>query len=312
MRMKRTMARAPILPSSSSDPTGVDKLERGAINDFSRRIRKIRRAYIEAINRFAPEPVVNKAYTFRIDRDLLRTVIGDLDRFVDGVILQGGESQLWFFEIYVGVAYQRGTAQEFANLSQQSPAYKAGTQSLSQLLTSEPYQRRLSLINAREFEEMKGLGGGIKADMTRVLSDGMARGLNPRDIATNLTEQARISEGRAKRIARTEITTALRRARLDEADEAAERYGTVAKQMHMSALSPTTRPTHAGRHAKLFTTDEQREWWAKAGNSINCKCSTVSVLVDDDGKPLVPAIIDRARKNYDVMKAKGKGAWTEE
>lgn len=306
------MARAPILPANPSDPTGVDRLERGAIRDFAKRIREIRAAYVEAITLFRPEPVVNKAYTFRIDPYLLRAVIGDLERFVDGVILEGGENQLWFFQTYVGVAYQRGTAQEFANLSQQSPIYKAGAQNLRELLSSEPYQRRLSLINAREFEEMKGLGGGIKADMTRVLSDGMARGLNPRDIATNLTEQARVSEGRAKRIARTEITTALRRARLDEADEAAERYGTVAKQMHMSALSPTTRPRHASRHAKLFTTDEQRDWWAQDANSINCKCSTVSVLVDEEGKPLVPGIVERARKNYQVMKAKGKGAWTEE
>lgn len=306
------MARAPILPSSVSDPTGVDKLERGAINDFAKRIRKIRRAYIEAIDRFTPEPAVNKAYTFNIDRDLLRTVLDGLERFVDGVLLEGGENQLWFFETYVGVAYQRGTAQEYANLAQQSPAYKAGRQSLIDLLRSDPYQRRISLIQAREFEEMKGLGGGIKADMTRVLSDGMARGLNPRDIARNLTEQTKISEGRANRIARTEVSTALRRARLDEADDAAERYGTQAKQMHMSALSPTTRPTHASRHAKLFTTDEQREWWAKDGNSINCKCSTLSVLVDENGKPLVPSIVDRARKNYEVMKAKGKGAWTEE
>lgn len=306
------MARAPILPSSVSDPTGVDRLERGAINDFGKRIRLIRRAYIKAIDRFTPEPVVNKAYTFRLDKDLLRSVLDGLDRFVDGVLLEGGENQLWFFETYVGVAYQRGTAQEYANLAQQSPAYKAGRQSLVDLLRSEPYQRRISLIQAREFEEMKGLSGGVKADMGRVLSDGMARGLNPRDIATNLTEQSRTSEGRASRIARTEVSTALRRARLDEADDAAEMYGTQAKQMHMSALSPTTRPTHARRHARLFTTDEQREWWARDGNSINCKCSTVTVLVDDDGKPLVPSIVDRARKNYEVMKTKGKGAWTEE
>ncbi|OZI57661.1 phage minor head protein [Bordetella genomosp. 4] len=306
------MARAPILPSSVSDPTGVDKLERGAINDFAKRLRRIRRAYIDAIDSFSPEPVVNKAYTFRLDQGLLRAVFDGLATFVDGVLLEGGESQLWFFETYVGVAYQRGTAQEFANLAQQYEAYKAGRQSLLSLISSEPYQARIALLRAREFEEMEGLSGSVRADMSRVLSDGLARGLNPREIATNLTEQTRISEGRANRIARTEVSTALRRARLDEADDAADRYGTQAKQMHMSALSPTTRPTHASRHAKLFTTDQQREWWAKDANSINCKCSTVTVLVDDEGKPLVPSIVDRARKNYEVMKAKGKGAWTEE
>lgn len=306
------MARAPILPANASDPTGVDKLERGAILDFAKRIKRIRRAYIEAIERFQPEPVVNKAYTFRLDQFLLSSVYEQLGQLVDAELLDGGEQQLWFFETYVGVAYQRGTAQEFANLAQQSPAYKAGRQDLARLIGSDSYRRRIALLKAREFEEMKGLSGNVKADMGRILSDGMARGLNPRDIARNLTDQANIEERRAKRVARTEIPTALRRARLDEADDAADTYGTQAMQMHMSALSPTTRPTHASRHAKLFTTDQQREWWAKDGNSVNCKCSTVSVLVDDKGNPLVPAIVDRARKNYQVMKAKGKGAWTEE
>lgn len=306
------MARAPILPANAADPTGVDRLERGAIRDLARRVAQVRRAYVRAIDQFRPELAVNKRYTFRLDPAILARVYDDLDRLTDAVFLQGGQQQLWFFDSYVGVAYLRGTAQEFANLAQQSPAYSAGRQDLANLLRSRPYQDRIALIRAREFEEMKGLSGQVKADMGRVLSDGLARGLNPREIARNLSDQAGVEARRAKKIARTEIPTALRRARMDEADDAAETYGTQAMQMHMSALSPTTRAHHANRHAKLFTTDQQRAWWAKDGNSINCKCSTVTVLVDGDGKPLVPGIVERARKNYQAMKAKGKGAWTEE
>ncbi|GFN25482.1 hypothetical protein ADE_11800 [Achromobacter denitrificans] len=306
------MARAPILPANAADPTGVDRLERGAIRDLARRVAQVRRAYVRAIDQFRPELAVNKRYTFRLDPAILARVYDDLDRLTDAVFLQGGQQQLWFFDSYVGVAYLRGTAQEFANLAQQSPAYSAGRQDLANLLRSRPYQDRIALIQAREFEEMKGLSGQVKADMGRVLSDGLARGLNPREIARNLSDQAGVEARRAKKIARTEIPTALRRARMDEADDAAETYGTQAMQMHMSALSPTTRAHHANRHAKLFTTDQQRAWWAKDGNSINCKCSTVTVLVDGDGKPLVPGIVERARKNYQAMKAKGKGAWTEE
>ena len=212
----------------------------------------------------------------------------------------------------MGVAYQRGTAQEFANLGQQSPAYKAGRDSLQALLRSEPYQARLSLVRARQFEEMKGLSGQVKADMSRILSDGIGRGLNPRDIARNLTEQTGIEARRGHRIARTEVPMALRRARWDEQDQAQEDYGTQAKLMHMSALSPTTRLTHARRHAKLFTSEETREWYARDANAINCKCSQVSVLVDEKGEPLVPAIVDRARKNYQVMKDKGNGPWADD
>jgi hypothetical protein len=54
--------------------------------------------------------------------------------------------------------------------------------------------------------------------MARVLTDGVGRGLNPLDIARNLT--TRPVERRANRIARTEVTTALRRAKWDEDQEA--------------------------------------------------------------------------------------------
>lgn len=306
------MARSPILPSSQADPTGIDRLERGAMKDFDRRMRRIRTGYVEALARIPAEPAVNKRYTFRLDQALLSSIFADTDRLVDEILLEGGERNLWFFESYVGVAYQRGTAQEYANLGQQSPAYKAGRDSLQALLRSEPYQARLSLLRARQFEEMKGLSGRVKADMSRILSDGMGRGLNPRDIARNLSEQTGIEARRGHRIARTEVPMALRRARWDEQDQAQEDYGTQAKLMHISALSPTTRPSHARRHAKLFTSEETRDWYSRDANAINCKCSQVSVLVDEKGEPLVPAIVDRARKNYQVMKEKGNGLWADD
>ena len=50
----------------------------------------------------------------------------------------------------------------------------------------------MALVRARVFEEMKGLSGQVKADMARILTDGIARGLNPREVAKNLTNQAGI------------------------------------------------------------------------------------------------------------------------
>lgn len=305
----RVKPRPPILPRSKEDPTGVDKLERGAMREFKRRIRLITKGYIALLNRIPVEPVVNKRYAFQLDPVLLSALLGEGGSLIDSILLEGGEHGLWLFESYVAVAYARGTAQEFASLGQQSPAYKAGQQDLGTIFRSEPYQRRIALIRAREFEEMQGATGKMKANMGRILTDGIGRGLNPRDIARNLTEGAGMSLRDANRIARTEVTTALRRARLDESDEAQERYGLRMKQMHMSALLPTTRRTHAERHAKLYTSDEQRDWWSKDGNSINCRCSSVSVLVDDKGKPLVPGIQQRARATYTKMAERDDSKW---
>jgi SPP1 gp7 family putative phage head morphogenesis protein len=303
----------PILPRNQEDPLGVDRLERGAMREFRVRVRRITKATIRLLDRVPVEPAVNRRYTFQLDRFLLDSLMSSLDLEVQQILIgndpNGGT---WLFDAYVEIAYQRGTAQEFASLAQQSPAYRGGQQDLASILRSDPYQRRIALIRSRVYEEMRLLEDNVRADMGRILTEGMGRGLNPIEIARNLTQQTGINERRANRIARTEITTALRRARMDEADDATERYGLQTKQMHMSALLPTTRRTHAQRHAKLFTTDEQRDWWAEDGNSINCRCGTVSVLVDADGKPLVPGIQERARENYQVMAAREDSKWTKE
>lgn len=86
---------------------------------------------------------------------------------------------------------------------------------------------------------------------------------------------------------------AMRMSRLaaDEAD--CQRLGIKHRFMHMSALSPSTRDSHAARSGELFTADEVRDWLAKDDNSTGCKCSFVLVLVDDAGNPGSPALIQR-------------------
>ncbi|MFG0740368.1 phage minor head protein [Providencia sp. TYF-12] len=309
--MKIQKIRAAIRAGTKADPTAVDKLERGAMKAFAKRIKKVSQGYIQLLNRIPSEPVVNKKYQFDLDPDYLSIILRDGELMVDEVLLQGGEFNNFFFNEYVSTAYERGTAQEYANLAQQSTAYAATQQSVATILLSEPYQLRMALVRARVFEEMKGLSAQVKADMARILTDGIARGLNPREVARNLNEQSGIEIRRANRVARTEITTALRRARMDEADEASEVLNLETRQVHISALSPTTRPNHASRHGKIFTTDEQRDWWAVDGNSINCKCSTVTILTNKEGRPYNDTLLNKLKEEKEAMKERGY-QWAEE
>ncbi|MEQ5566207.1 phage minor head protein [Providencia rettgeri] len=309
--MKIQKIRTAIRAGTKADPTAVDKLERGAMKAFARRIKKVSQGYIQLLNRIPSEPVVNKKYQFDLDPNYLSIILRDGELMVDEVLLQGGEFNNFFFNEYVSTAYERGTAQEYANLAQQSTAYSATQQSVATVLLSEPYQLRMALVRARVFEEMKGLSAQVKADMARILTDGIARGLNPREVARNLNEQSGIEIRRANRVARTEITTALRRARMDEADEASEVLNLETRQVHISALSPTTRPNHASRHGKIFTTDEQRDWWAVDGNSINCKCSTVTILTDKEGRPYNDTLLNKLKEEKEAMKERGY-QWAEE
>lgn len=306
MATKKT--KPPILPRNYQDPTGADALERRAMKDFARRMNKISKAYKAALDKIPSSLAVNARYEYQLNPTLLSIILNDASYLVDQVLLDGNEYGLWFYE-YVDLAAEKGTGQSFANLSQQSPAYAAGRESLASILASDPYQQRMALVHARVFEEMKGLTAEVKRDMARVLTDGVGRGLNPREVARNLSEQVGIEKRRANRIARTEVTTALRRAKWDEDDEAQELYGLKTRLLHISALSPTTRRTHAARHAHLYTNEEVREWYAKDANSINCKCSQQSVLVDDKGNPVYPDTITKLKQEYKTMQARGY-AWS--
>lgn len=288
----------PIVPSNRADPTGQDRRERGAINEFSRRMRQIGKIYRQALDRIPFEEItVNAvAYEFRIDPAILSQLFDETGRLVDAILLEGGENQLWFSLDYIVPAYRQGSAQTHANLSAQSRAYAATRPTLTDLFMTPAYQRRIGLLMAREFEEMRGLAGDVKKNMGFQLSQGMATGISPRQIARNLATQLGIEDRRAYRIARTEVNNALRQARLDESQQATVELGIQTKQMHLSALSPTTRATHRRRHGLLYSVQEQKEWWTVDGNAINCKCSTTEVLVDDAGEPLSPALVERVRR----------------
>lgn len=305
-----TKPKPAVLPRDLRDPTGVDSLERRAMRDFNARLKRIARAYRDTLERIPAEPVVNRRYLFRLDTHLLRTLLARLDQIVTEILMEGGDQNVWLFDRYVEVAATRGTAQVFANLSQQSAAYRGGRMSLENILRSEPHRRRMALLSARVAEEMKGVVGDVKANMTRVLTEGIGRGLNPREVAKNLTAQAGIEQRRAHRVARTEITTALRRAKWDEAEDAERDYGLQTRELHLSALSPTTRRTHAARHGKLYTREEVQDWWSRDANSINCKCTTVSLMVDDDGQPIVKSTVERARQAKTNMEKRGY-AWSD-
>ncbi|MDI3440348.1 phage minor head protein [Erwinia sp. V90_4] len=298
--MKKT-PKPPILPGNPKDPTGVDRLERSAMKDFARRIKKIGNAYAAALERIPASLAVNARYEYQLDPLLLNMILNDASLLVDSVLLEGDQNNLWLTEGYIEPSATRGTAQAYANLSQQSAVYAASRESFQALLLSAPYQRRLSLVYARVFEEMKGFTAEIKRDMARVLTDGVGRGLNPREVARNLRDQVGIESRRANTIARTEITTALRRARWDEAEDARDGLGLRIMLLHYSALSPTTRQTHAIRHAHLYTVEEVREWYATGANSINCKCTQVETLVDEKGNPLNAKAIDVARKEFQTQ-----------
>lgn len=109
--MKIQKIRTAIRPGTKTDPTSVDKLERGAMREFAKRIRRISKGYIQLLNRIPSEPVVNRKYQFDLDPNYLSILLRDGELMVDEVLLNGGEFGNFLFLEYVSTAYERGTAQ---------------------------------------------------------------------------------------------------------------------------------------------------------------------------------------------------------
>lgn len=281
----------PILPSDPADPSGQDRRERGAMAEMSKRVRCCGKVYREGLSRVTFLAVNAQAYQFLNSPDAIDMLLAELAQIVEQTMTSGGR---WLFTGYVRPAYQQGTSRAQANISNQSKVYR-DARGLEQLLTSDPYLKRLSLLRGRVFNEMAGIVGDIQTVLARTLTQGLADGVGPLEIASRITESTGIVERRARNIARTETGEALREGRLAETESAAA-LGINLGVMHLSALSPTSRVDHVERHGWVGTVEEERAWYAaKPGRRNNCKCSPSEMLLDDDGKPMFEDVVERTR-----------------
>ncbi|MBW4220671.1 phage head morphogenesis protein [Enterobacter roggenkampii] len=209
--------------------------------------------------------------------ELLKAVQSILDDY----LLEGGEQNLWAMD-YVVAEAQRGTLEAFNNLLQQSQVYASQT-TLQQLLSSPGYLNQISAARLTTFSDWKVISDTARGDLTNIITDAVARGVNPRETASVISKRLDVSMSKAKTIAQTEQVGALRQAQWNETDWAADRLGLNTGLLHLSALKPTTRTTHAFWHGKVRTAQEVRDWYAVDGNKYHCYCSQIPVLLNDDG-----------------------------
>lgn len=219
--------------------------------------------------------------------DLLEAVQGILDDY----LLEGGEQNLWAMD-YVAAEAQRGTLEAFNNLSQQSQVYASQT-TLQQLLNSPGYLNQISAARLTTFSDWKVISDTTRGDLTNIITDAVARGVNPRETASVISKRLDVSMSKAKTIAQTEQVGALRQAQWNETDWAADRLGLNTGLLHLSALKPTTRATHAFWHGKVRTVQEVRDWYAVDGNKYHCYCSQIPVLLNDDGSIFNEGLADK-------------------
>ena len=291
------MSGNPVIPRNADNPVGQSRKIRAARKLWREHIKPIRRWMLDElaaipvtqIEANAGSFVVNR-YEFKISAEALKRFITELYRR-----LQDERLNAKFWQ-QVKASYERGTGDEVVNLQTITDGRYERT--VLGVIRSQPWQQRVALIQARVFEEMRGFEGDVGADLSRVLRNGVENGLNPKGIAKTIRKRFDVSQSRANRIARTEVTQAYRRARWDEDADANQRLGIRTGLLWFSALSETTRHWHASRHGEVYTQEEVREFYSEGGNAINCKCSQSSVLLDENGEPRNKDFVAKVRARY--------------
>ncbi|HHL1850678.1 TPA: phage minor head protein [Klebsiella pneumoniae] len=315
----------PIVPRSKVDPTRSAKQVSAMFRDIEDRYLGIKRAlkalfdqrltgrerevnshnwhFLCHVN--GAEPTLYQVNAGKFIYDMSTQELAELLEAVQGILddylLDGGEQNLWAMD-YVVAEAQRGTLEAFNNLSQQSQVYASQT-TLQQLLSSPGYLNQIASARLTTFSDWKVISDTARGDLTNIITDAVARGVNPRETASVISKRLDVSMSKAKNIAQTEQVGALREAQWNETDWASERLGLNTGLLHLSALKPTTRTTHAFWHGKVRTVQEVRDWYAVDGNKYHCYCSQIPVLLNDDGSIFSEGLADKLARE---RKAWGK------
>lgn len=309
---------SPIIPRNKADPTQSYRAVNRMYRDIEQRFYDIKVAlkqlfdmrltgrerasnsmygYILARNGNHPDTLyqVNAGtYIYDMTAAQLADLLQVVQAILDNKLLEGGAQNLWAMD-YVTAEFERGTLSGYTNLSVQAPVYASQT-TLQQLLNSPGHLNQVAAARLTTFSDWKVISDTARGDLTNIITDSVARGVNPRETASVISKRLDVSMSKAKTIAQTEQVGALRQAQWNETDWAADRLGLNTGLMWLSALKPTTRLWHASRHGKVYTTEEVRDFYAENGNRYNCYCSQIPVLLKDDGSTFNEGLADKLKK----------------
>lgn len=230
-----------------TDPTRTLTLRRAFVADVVRRFRTVMRGITQAVDEndvfglrgVSRNPTFNVATTvpipgpnqfaFATTQQKVDAFMGWLNEMADANILEvttrtGGRAALdarWT-DTYVRQAYQRGVDRGKAELSK--IGYEMADAPVGGLFNQPMHADRLGMLYTRTFKELQGITSSMDTQISRVLTQGLAEGKNPKTIARELNRTVAGGKGlppvqvrggvsmspmqRAKTMARTEIIRA--------------------------------------------------------------------------------------------------------
>lgn len=279
----------PIIPGTPKDRTGAAGIIRRALREIDRRWSGLQAEVLAIFGRIPVYALNDKSerVAYGLSPEQMAALSAELQAAVERWIASGRDpaNMLWW-SAYVAEAQQLGAAQTAANLAALSPAY-AAARSIEAIVYSTPYQTRLAMAQLKSYEHWSGLATQQRTELAQIIGRAVVDGKNPTTVVTEIAERLGVSRSKAAQYGQTDVTDTLRQARMAESDDAAESLGMRIGLLWTSALVPTTRPWHASRNGKVYTSDEVRLFYEQRGNRYNCRCACTEALLDADGKPIL-------------------------
>lgn len=296
---------SPRLPTSTTDPVGADRRVGAAWKQIDSKYKELQKRIADLFDAIPSAQVNVDGYGYQYDFSAQRaaSISDEIQRILDEVLLEGDSFNQFWMGIEVSSSYEAATRISQGNLASMSADY-AAQRTISDILYSEPYIRRLGIAYSSTYSDWKGLSDQGRSQLASVITEGIATGKNPSGVTEDIVKRLDVSKSYAKQLAQTEITGVLRQARRDEAGEANALLGLNVAILWSSALLPTTRYWHASRHGNVYTIVECAEFYSEPRNKRNCHCGNTECLIIDG----VPQITERAKERYDEAKA----AWMSE
>ncbi len=193
----------------------------------------------------------------------------------------------WFFGLEVDQVNRRGTVTEAERINTLAEMVDLGPQyQVQKILLSDPYRERIRRVRQRVFEEMKGFTGDTANDLARALSNEMASGSGINEVKRKIAQRFNVKMSRAETIARTELGKSHRDTRRDMTKDSRDRLKLDTFEQWISALSPTSRPTHIARHLNFYTPEDDQKFYDVDANAINCICTQQTVIRAKNGQIL--------------------------
>lgn len=295
--------------SVTVDPTRQAGNRRRGIASLNLRLRAARRDVMDIINGIpvrlsVQNSITNNRETYIWEMSPERQ--SQVDIRIRDIVNEWFETQTperparWFFTPYMEAATQPATADAVNNVKLLSQGMVSTAQldavTVQSMFMDQQYRSIVQNIYGRAFNEMVGFTGETATDLARVLSESVMLGESARKAKSKIAKRFSVASSRAERIARTEINRAYTVTRTKTAEQVGKALGVEVRIVHRSSLMPSTRTWHAARHGKVFTPQEQDDWWAEGSNRINCLCSVNEVVLGKDGKPRSRGLIERLEK----------------